>query len=60
MAGITDSEGCIKSWESFPTLELEVSQTMDRLIASLKQPMCQASIGFFFFKGDRHRMCPDR
>ena len=51
MAGITDSEGCIKSWESFPTLELDVSQTMDRLIASLKQQCAKLLLDFSSLKG---------
>ena len=51
MAGITDSEGCIKSWESFPTLELKVSQTMDQLIVSLKQQCDKLLLDFSSLKG---------
>lgn len=51
MAGITDSDGQIKSWETFPTLELEVSQTMDRILSSLTHQCEQLSISLSCLKG---------
>ena len=40
MAGITDSEGTILSYDKFPTLELQVSDTMDKIINCL-EGQCQ-------------------
>ena len=51
MTGITDSDGTIQSYETFPTLEFEVSKTVDRLLSSLKHQCEQLHLDFSSLKG---------
>ena len=51
MAGITDEKGCIKSYEKFPTLKLQVSDTMDKIINCLKKQCGDLSISLSQLSG---------
>lgn len=44
MAGITDSGGIVHSREKFPTLELPVSETMDRILSCLEEQCARLSM----------------
>ncbi len=51
MAGITDEKGDIKSYEKFPTLELQVSDTMDKIINCLNRQCADLSISLSQLSG---------
>ena len=51
MTGITDSDGTIQSYETFPTLEFEVSKTVERLLSSLIHQCEQLQLDFSSLKG---------